>query len=120
MYRSQYHITRLHVGRGQRCLKLSDQHFLDINRVLSEFRDVFDGFIHTDPNIPPVIHPPVSLALQDKLELDRMESQEIICKVTEPTEWVSSLVAVEKPNGKLRVCLDPKDLIGLFIDTTTQ
>ena len=39
-----------------------------------------------------------------------MESQEISCKVTEPTEWVSFLVAVEKPNGKLRVCLDPKDL----------
>ena len=101
---------------------LSDQPFLNTNRVLSEFSDVFNGIglfpgeciIHTDPNVPPVIHPPrrVPLALQDKLklELDQMESQEIICKVTEPTEWVSSLVVVEKPNGKLRVCLDPKDL----------
>ena len=39
-----------------------------------------------------------------------MRSQEIICKITEQTEWVSSLVVVEKPNGKLWVCIDPKDL----------
>ena len=30
--------------------------------------------------------------------------------VKEPTDWVSSLVVVEKKNKKLRVCLDPKDL----------
>jgi len=39
-----------------------------------------------------------------------MEAKGIICKVTEPTEWVNSLICVEKPNGKLRVCLDPKAL----------
>ena len=34
----------------------------------------------------------------------------IIKPVHEPTEWVNSLVVVEKPNGKLQICLDPKDL----------
>ena len=35
----------------------------------------------------------------------------MICKVTEPTEWVNTLIVVEKPQtGKLRVCLDPRDL----------
>ena len=34
----------------------------------------------------------------------------ILAKVTEPTSWVSSLVIVKKPNGKIRVCLDPRDL----------
>ena len=34
----------------------------------------------------------------------------ILAKVTEPTLWVSSLVIVKKPNGKIRVCLDPRDL----------
>ena len=50
--------------------------------------------------------------LQDKLkeEFDSMESKQIICKVTEPTSWVNSLVCVEKPNGKIRICLDPKAL----------
>ena len=27
-----------------------------------------------------------------------------------PTEWVNSFVLVTKPNGKLRVCLDPRNL----------
>ena len=27
-----------------------------------------------------------------------------------PTEWVNSLVIVEKKDGSLRLCLDPKDL----------
>ena len=32
-------------------------------------------------------------------------------KVDEPTDWVSSMVVVEKPkSNKLRVCLGPKDL----------
>ena len=39
-----------------------------------------------------------------------MEAKQVICKVTEPTSWVSLLVCVEKPNGQLRVCLDPKAL----------
>ena len=30
--------------------------------------------------------------------------------MTEPTDWVSSLVVVKKKNGKIRVCIDPKDL----------
>ena len=30
-------------------------------------------------------------------------------KETEPTEWISSMVVVAKP-GKIRICLDPKDL----------
>ena len=48
--------------------------------------------------------------LQDKLknELDSMEAKQVICRVTEPSNWVHSLVCVGKPNGKLRVCLDPE------------
>ena len=26
------------------------------------------------------------------------------------TEWVNSMVCVRKPNGALRICMDPKDL----------
>jgi hypothetical protein len=68
--------------------------------------------ITVNPNVPPVVHPPrrVPIALQPKLkeELDRMERLGVVSKVTEPTDWVSSLVVVEKPNGSIRVCLDPK------------
>ena len=48
-----------------------------------------------DPNAVPVIHPPrrVPIALRDRLqdELQSMEKQKIIVKVTEPTEWVNWL-----------------------------
>ena len=30
----------------------------------------------------------------------------MIKREEEPTDWVSSLVVTEKPNGKLRVCID--------------
>ena len=44
-----------------------------------------------------------------KKELDRMEELKVHCKVTEPTEWVSSMHVEHKP-GKTRICLDPKEL----------
>ena len=39
-----------------------------------------------------------------------MISLGIILPVAEPTEWVNSLVIVEKPNSKLSLCLDPRNL----------
>jgi len=41
-----------------------------------------------------------------------MENVCIIEKVplNEPADWVSSLVCVDKPDGSIRECLDPKDL----------
>ena len=45
-----------------------------------------------------------------KAELEEMVSHGIIQKVDEPTDWVNSIVYVRKSNGKLRLCLDPKDL----------
>ena len=37
-------------------------------------------------------------------------NQGIITPVEEPTDWVSSLAYSWKANGKLRVCLDPRDV----------
>jgi hypothetical protein len=45
-----------------------------------------------------------------KAELNRLERFKIIEKVNEPTDWVNPLVLVRKPSGKLRICLDPKQL----------
>uniref|UniRef100_A0A0A9Y5C8 RNA-directed DNA polymerase n=1 Tax=Lygus hesperus TaxID=30085 RepID=A0A0A9Y5C8_LYGHE len=39
-----------------------------------------------------------------------MERDGIISRVDGPTPWVNPLVVVEKKNGDLRLCLDPKDL----------
>ena len=34
----------------------------------------------------------------------------VIKKVTEPTEWLNSLVVVENPNKSVRLYLDPREL----------
>jgi RNase H-like domain found in reverse transcriptase/Reverse transcriptase (RNA-dependent DNA polymerase)/Integrase zinc binding domain/Retroviral aspartyl protease len=90
--------------------------------LIEEYADVFTGIgampgeysISVDPTVRPVIQPsrkvPLNLKPKLRAELDRMEQQQIICKRSEPTDWVSALLTVEKPNGQLRVCLDPRPL----------
>ncbi len=93
------------------------------NTILKEFEEVFNGIglfagehhIQVDKTVQPVVHAPrrVPHALRPKLkqELDRMVEQGIAVPVEEPTDWVSSLVIVEKPkSNSLRICLDPRDL----------
>lgn len=80
--------------------------------------NVPEHHITTDPAVQPVINPPqrIPLSLQDKLyeELKHMVKMKIIEPVQEPTDWVSNIVAVEKPDGTLRICLDPRDLNKAF------
>jgi len=45
-----------------------------------------------------------------KEELSRLTELGIISKMNEPTSWVNKIVMVEKPNGSIRICLDPKNL----------
>ena len=94
---------------------------IGIPDLLEEYKDVFGGLgdlpgeyhIVTDDTVPPVVHPPrrVPVALRDQIKekLDEMVASGILAPVTEPTEWVSSMLVIIKPN-KLRICLDPCDL----------
>ena len=70
--------------------------------------------IKTDPTVPPVQHGRQKVPIEYKEEIEKelaeMVWQRIITKQTEPTPWVSSLTYPKKANGKLRICLDPKDL----------
>ena len=88
------------------------------------FPTVFDGDlgttgeIHLEVNdtVTPVKLPlrRVPIASQDSLEeeLTHLVSLGVIEKVTEPTDWVSSLVIATKANGKIRFCIDPQALNG--------
>ena len=69
-----------------------------------------DGTYHIEPVIHPPGKVPYSLLgrLQDRLK--ELETLDVIQKVDRPTKWVNSLVIVEKRNGSLRMCLDPRDL----------
>lgn len=45
-----------------------------------------------------------------KKELNKLGEQGIITRVEYPTDWVNNIQVVEKKNGKLRLCLDPRPL----------
>ena len=88
--------------------------------VMSEYSDVFgeelgrmEGKVHleTDPNVAPTVMPPrrVPVALKEKLknELDRLTQRKVISPIQEPTDWVSSMIAAKKPDGNIRLCIDP-------------
>ena len=91
--------------------------------ILSKYTDTFTGLgcitgvthhIKVDPNYKPVVHPPrkvpVTLRSKVKDELERMERLNVIERVHKPTDWVNSMVTIVKPNGKLRICIDPLHL----------
>lgn len=90
--------------------------------IVSKYENTFEGLgclpykahLDVDPNIPPKVFPvrriPYSLENRLKDELKCMEPQKVIEKVEKPTKWVNSIVLLEKPNGKLRICLDPRNV----------
>ena len=89
--------------------------------LLDQYNDVFEvlgclkGYYHIelDFSVSPVQHVPrrVPVALKEQLKdkLDSLVAQGIIEPVSTPTPWISNIVVIKKP-GKLRVCIDPRDL----------
>ena len=86
------------------------------------FPDLFEGGgtvvnvqVHLDvnPEVEPVVRAPRkilhSMMEPLKAELEHVVKLGVIRKlhINEATDWVHNLVLVRKPNGKLRVCLDP-------------
>lgn len=90
--------------------------------LISKYREVFRGLgkfkqkctLKIKANVEPIARPPrrIPLSMKDRLikKLKELESMGIICKEDKPTGWVSNLVITEKPNGALRLCIDPQDL----------
>ena len=98
---------------------------LDKQSVMNEYAELFAGIgvlpgeckLYIKENgvlvvrVNPLCRIPEALKTKFKEELSRMQRDNIITKVTEPTDRVNSIVVVEKPKtGKLRVCLDPNVL----------
>ena len=96
--------------------------------LLEEYADVFEGLgkldgkygIVTDKSAKPVVHPPrrfpVAMTEHVQRKLEDMTADDVIAKVDQPTDWVSSMLVVSKPPSeasgemKIRICLDPRDL----------
>ena len=70
--------------------------------------------IRVDPTVKPVTHARRKVPIESKeaidKELDYLIEEEIITEQVEPTPWVSSVTFPRKPNGEIRVCLDPSNL----------
>ena len=88
--------------------------------ILNNYSEVFNdelgnlpGVVHltVDPHVQPVAiarcKVPLSVKQKVKEKLSDMEKKGIIIRVDEPTEWVSRMVASTKPNGDIRICIDP-------------
>ena len=98
-----------------------------IQGILHEYKDVFHGLgkfpgtfsIKLKENSKSVLHYkkriPNSLSDEKlKIELKKMVQDEIISPVDYPTDWVNNLQIIEKPNGKLRICLDPNHSMNVL------
>lgn len=104
-----------------------------IKNLKNNFSELFDGGLGCLPNTVnlqlledavPVVQAArrvqFSSLLELREELDKMEQLGVIEKVTKPTKWVNSLILVRKPNGKLRICLDPRALNKYIIQPKFQ
>lgn len=109
-------------------LKLIERKRVDVVKLverdvfLEEYKDVFEGFggFVTDFNmelkegavgvIRNARRVPASLSGRLRSTLEELSKRNIITKVDEPTDFVSNLVIVEKKDGSLRLCLDPREL----------
>ena len=100
-------------------------HKLPISKdyVLNTFKDVFDGIgtlpggdyhLRLKPDAKPVQHAPRQVPEKKKAaykaELERLTHEGIIKKEDGHTPWINSIVPAVKPDGSIRLCLDPKDL----------
>ncbi|KAJ7995712.1 hypothetical protein DPEC_G00247440 [Dallia pectoralis] len=90
--------------------------------LISTYHDVFNGPIDSlpgnlhfelDNTVAPVQcaprNVPVALKAAVKAQLDQHERDGHLITVTQPTDWISNLVIVKKPE-KLRLCIYPRPL----------
>ena len=75
--------------------------------------------IRVDPTVKPATHARRKVPIESKeaidKELDYLIEEEIITEQVELTPWVSSVTFPRKPNGEVRVCLDPSNLSKAII-----
>ena len=72
-----------------------------------------------NPRVKPATHARRKVPIESKeaidRELDYLIEEEIITEQVEPTPWVSLVTFPMKPNGEVRVCLDPSNLSKAII-----
>ncbi|XP_014665126.1 PREDICTED: uncharacterized protein K02A2.6-like, partial [Priapulus caudatus] len=91
---------------------ITDRHAALFDETLGTFHG--RSHLNVDNTVIPVVMParrvPLAIRPRLKTELERLTEIGVITPVDEPTPWVSQLVIAEKKSGKLRICLDPREL----------
>jgi len=116
-------ILGLRASEQMKLINVNNDNFERVNVIDNNFDSVFDNKIGTIGNehklkvrsdAQPIIMAnrkvPISQREPLKKELDRLVNLGVITPVSEPTEWVSQTVITAKKNGKIRLCLDPREL----------
>ena len=96
---------------------------LTLQDIRDAYQDVFDEglgvlgpelHLEINPDSSPVQLPPRKIpeSLKQPLRehLDELVKLNVVERVDYPTDWVSAIVVATKPNGKIRLCLDPRPL----------
>ena len=69
--------------------------------------------IKVDPTVTPLVlgprRQPAAMLPKITSKLKEMEKEGHLAKVTQPTDWVNSMVVAQK-GEKIRICIDPSDL----------
>lgn len=94
----------------------------NVRHIVEQNADVFEGLgrytktvslklkAGAVPKALPTKHIPSGVRDKLRQELDSLENKGIICRDNEPAEWLSPIVIVNKPNGDIRICLNPQHL----------
>ena len=97
--------------------------------IVNQYKHVFEGLgkYHTpislqlkqgaEPRAAPPRLVPEKVRSKLKLELERLEQEGIIARDAEPSEWLSPPIIVNKPDGSIRLCLDPQYLNSQLVRT---
>ena len=123
-------ILGLSASQKMGIITVNNENFAKVSKVdqvvqdpIKKFKAVFGpdlgnlpGTAHlkVDKTVPPVVSParrvPIALRPLLKKELERLTKEKVIAPVSQPTDWVSSLVTATKKTGDLRICIDPRPL----------
>lgn len=126
-YKGKPYSFPIYVIRGQTANNLLSSDTATMMGLVKRIEEVHKAFgehgtLKTDPvkiqlreNAQPyAVHAarrvPLPLMAKVQEELKRMEENDIIEPVTEPTDWCAPMVPVPRKNGKVRICVDLKRL----------
>ncbi|RUS81810.1 hypothetical protein EGW08_010447 [Elysia chlorotica] len=108
-------INRVQPKKHQKQFQVKEHNFISqVQTQVSQNSGLGKTSLKVKPEVSPRILPcrkvPIALREKVKSKLDDLISRGILIPETEPTEWVSQMTLVEKPNKDIRICIDPQPL----------